>query len=326
MSTLTDRRNHNFTMVDHELITVYQLKPGPGWLYVVIAIHCIGNTETAFPGLDRLAELAQISKPTVIEYISVLVEKKLIAVEPRKRADGGDDSNHYILLPITKGGGKESLQGGVKNFDSNNIEPSKEGSSIESDADASDSKKFGLTIGQTVWETEELTDPYRTVVHAVTVVEFTAKMVRIEFEDGRRALRKPRSVSKTEPKLERKTTELQDCILHVVKGITADTPIGKDMFRWVRSVTAELLPVYPTLTPSEFARAHRAKKASYPDYAPETPHKFVSLIKWSREHGTPSYDLSFTPETLTPEESAARARAEMPRPVGWSLREKESTA
>lgn len=94
--------------IDQAVIEHYGLNHNAGWLYVVIVSHVNGKTGVAFPGLARLAKLTGMSKPTVIKYMKVLEDKKLIEVI-RENVEGTSekDVNHYKVLPVI--GGKTVL-------------------------------------------------------------------------------------------------------------------------------------------------------------------------------------------------------------------------
>ena len=126
----TDKRPRMF-MVEHAVLTDYDLKPNEGWVYIWIVSHINGKTGDAFPSLSTLAKETKLSKPTVVNSIHHLEEIGLIEVEHTTKSNGSAGVNHYRLLsaqPLTRvvnvlyQGGKRALPGVVNDVDSNYIE------------------------------------------------------------------------------------------------------------------------------------------------------------------------------------------------------------
>jgi DNA-binding transcriptional MocR family regulator len=99
MSTLVDKRNHNFTLIENEVITDLKLTPYEGWLYVVLLSHVNRETGVAFPGTGRLAELSGMSETTVKNVIRSLVNLGLII--KTNRFNGKEyASNEYAFVSV----------------------------------------------------------------------------------------------------------------------------------------------------------------------------------------------------------------------------------
>ena len=127
-NTGSDSRRYNFFIGDNEIVDDYDLGPFAGWLYIVILRHLNQLQQVSFPSLATLAKEAGMSEPTVIKYIAVLQEKKLIEVEKQFDTEKKEyGNNHYRILPVLKKavkevnqGGKTDLPGVVKEVESNN--------------------------------------------------------------------------------------------------------------------------------------------------------------------------------------------------------------
>jgi hypothetical protein len=135
--------------------------------------------------------------------------------------------------------------------------------------------KFGYTVGDHSYWVEEEKRTHRTTIHEVTIVRFTKEMIEVTYHDNgeqHTVLRKPSSLSKTPPKLERKTTPLQDAIGKYVFSVPVDVPIGKLFAIKLRDYESEILTIYPKITPEHF-RAAFAWKGEF------KPGKVETIIK-----------------------------------------------
>lgn len=104
MTKATDNRPQ-FFLIEDAVVEKCNLDPYSGWLYVVIAKHADRKTGEAFPGIARLAKLANMSRSQVLRAIRVLEEKHLIRVQrdelPLKGEKRQREKNHYFLLSAT---------------------------------------------------------------------------------------------------------------------------------------------------------------------------------------------------------------------------------
>ena len=86
--------------IDPAIVDSYGLSPLAGWLYVVIARHINRDSGEGFPTVVRLAQLANMSRASVIRYIKELEDKKLIKVTRRNNGNR-NENNVYELLTDT---------------------------------------------------------------------------------------------------------------------------------------------------------------------------------------------------------------------------------
>lgn len=86
--------------INPAIIDSYGLHPLAGWLYVVIARHINKDSGEGFPSVIRLAELANMSRASVIRYIKELEAKNLIKVTRRNKGTI-NENNVYELLTDT---------------------------------------------------------------------------------------------------------------------------------------------------------------------------------------------------------------------------------
>jgi hypothetical protein len=141
-----DKRDPRFFIIDNEIVTEYKLGPYAGWLYVAIVQHINHKTGGAFPSLTTLAEETGMSEPSVIKYLYVLVEKKLICIYQTEGEKGEHLGNYYELLPVEKvvkdinQGGKPALPGVV-----NGVEPNYTNTNKTNEQDVSKPKPFADT-------------------------------------------------------------------------------------------------------------------------------------------------------------------------------------
>lgn len=102
---LTDHRPRVF-FIEQAAVEEYNLTPHEGWLYVVILSHANKHTREGFPGLTRLAKLANMSRRQVINCIQSLESKQLIRVErTTSETPAGKkqrEVNHYFINQATK--------------------------------------------------------------------------------------------------------------------------------------------------------------------------------------------------------------------------------
>lgn len=89
-----------FFMIANEIIDWYRLNPYELALYNAIVRHLNYKTREAYPSIRRLAQLTQMTRPTVIKYIRSLEEKGLIRVR-RAYKEGSRERavNRYEILP-----------------------------------------------------------------------------------------------------------------------------------------------------------------------------------------------------------------------------------
>lgn len=120
MTTGTDSRRHRVFFVDNEVIDDYKLGPYAGWLYIVILRHVNFQTNVAFPSLATLAKECDMSEPTVIKYLNVLVEANLIRIHQAQDTETKEyGPNSYEAMAVQKAvndvyqGGKTDLPGVV---------------------------------------------------------------------------------------------------------------------------------------------------------------------------------------------------------------------
>lgn len=138
--TLKDRRSHGFYLIDNAVLTAIQPLRGSARVYAlsvynVLAFHA--RERQSFPGMARIANLLDCSKPTVVKAIGNLEKIGLIHVQRGKTAKGENATNVYTLLPVqTEGGSKGDLLGGKPSL----LGGSK-GGLPEQDSDQQDSKK-----------------------------------------------------------------------------------------------------------------------------------------------------------------------------------------
>lgn len=86
--------------ISETIIDQYHLHPMAGWLYVVIKRHLNRKTGEAFPTAERLAELANMSRASVLRFTKELEAKQLIDVVRSPR--GSHQPNRYKLPTDTR--------------------------------------------------------------------------------------------------------------------------------------------------------------------------------------------------------------------------------
>jgi hypothetical protein len=148
------------------------------------------------------------------------------------------------------------------------------GDSTEDNTSSDVASKFGFTIGNTAWYVFENGNA-PPVVHEVTVAGFTDAMVKYTFADGTVKRCKPNTLWKSEPKLERKTTPIEDAVGECVFSIKPDAPIGKKMAIRLKEYRAEITAPYPNITPDEIRAAFKWKGERF---KPSNPVMVVKLI------------------------------------------------
>lgn len=87
--------------IDVDVVDNSDLHPLAGWLYVVIKRHVNRSAGDAFPTVERLAELANMSRASVLRYTDELETKGLIEVV--RGAKGAHQPNRYKLPTDTSG-------------------------------------------------------------------------------------------------------------------------------------------------------------------------------------------------------------------------------
>jgi hypothetical protein len=143
--------------------------------------------------------------------------------------------------------------------------------------------KFGYTIGDTAWLVEDSDFHRFPTIHEVKIVRFTKHMVEIEYDNGGelvKALRRPHTLSKTRPTLERKTTPIQDVIAECLFGIAHDAPIGRRTMIDLNIYAGEITTPYPTITPEQV----RAAFAWKGEYKPSKPSLLVKMLGDYRDY------------------------------------------
>lgn len=70
-------------------------------IYAQLSYLCskLGKKEVAVTQTE-LSDMCNLSRVTVIKYLKELVDEGLIDIQSRKRTDGGNDANIYVLKEI----------------------------------------------------------------------------------------------------------------------------------------------------------------------------------------------------------------------------------
>jgi len=110
-------------------------------------------------------------------------------------------------------------------------------------ADTQPESKLGFRVGQPVYYAAQ-TGSWGGTIAKVEVLQgtvqgFTDQRVRVEFADGVKTL-KPSSIKAEPPKLERKTSPLQDVIAELSLSIPPGVPVGRDAATRLNAITGEL--------------------------------------------------------------------------------------
>ncbi len=139
------------------------------------------------------------------------------------------------------------------------------GNQIDHLGDDDQATRWGLSVGDTVYWVDEQDETRFPVIHEAVLKRFTPQMVVIELDQGGQRvekLRKPTSLSKTRPELNRRTSTLQDVLAEVLWGIKPDQQIGKQAMIDLNTYQSNVLASYPKITP-EHLRAALERKGEY---------------------------------------------------------------
>jgi hypothetical protein len=143
--------------------------------------------------------------------------------------------------------------------------------------------KFGYTIGDTAWLVED-SDYHRVpTIHEVKIARFTKHMIEIEYIPDDvllKKMRRPHTLSKTKPKLERKTTPIQDALAECLFGIPLDAPIGRRTMIDLQTYAGEITTPYPSITPEQV----RAAFAWKGEFKPSKPSMVVKMLGDYRDY------------------------------------------
>lgn len=106
MDEVKDCRRHDFYIVDNEIMDDERINQTMLAAYNVL-VRMSNSKGESFPSHSKIMAILKVSKPTVIKALYKLQEFGYIRIS--KRSDEqGQKSNLYILLPVAKGGKKES--------------------------------------------------------------------------------------------------------------------------------------------------------------------------------------------------------------------------
>ena len=94
MARVTDRRRHDFFIVDNAVLDKHRLGPHAVMVYCWLARFADAGG-SSFPSVPTLAARAGMSQPTVRKAIADLVQAGLVEVLPRP-----NNSHRYLLLPV----------------------------------------------------------------------------------------------------------------------------------------------------------------------------------------------------------------------------------
>jgi Helix-turn-helix domain len=113
------RRHQPWAWFDKRVITQYGHHLGPHGIavYMALAIHVDGESQTCFPSYRTLAYETGLSRPTVIKAMKTLVELKLVGKEALESPEGDAGPNLYSLLdiPVHPAGELSTTSEGVVN-------------------------------------------------------------------------------------------------------------------------------------------------------------------------------------------------------------------
>lgn len=73
-------------------------KPIQKLVYTMLCMYADNNTKGSYPSVSRLAKKCYCSENTVRAAIKKLTEVGLIEVRERRRSDGSQASNQYVLI------------------------------------------------------------------------------------------------------------------------------------------------------------------------------------------------------------------------------------
>jgi predicted transcriptional regulator len=136
---IEDRRRHNFFLTDNEVVDDYieripKVRRADALAVYTVLVRHANKNNSAWPSVGYIAEKIGRSKPTVIDSIRALHDIGLLDKEARSRKDGGQSANIYILLPVDKEkgvntvnrGGKQDLPEGVNTVNTKNTKEEEE--------------------------------------------------------------------------------------------------------------------------------------------------------------------------------------------------------
>lgn len=127
--------------------------------------------------------------------------------------------------------------------------------SDEPESSPSSESAHGLTAGQTVYWVQEA-QLGAVDVHACTVLRFTPQKVWVKTATGSEHCLYPASLHTAPPKLQRKTTPLQDVLARRSFGLPSDATIGKQMMTVLNALKRDILAGWPAMTPDELTRIY----------------------------------------------------------------------
>jgi hypothetical protein len=99
---IRDSRPRNFFWCDNVIIDQYARQIGPYALavYLALARHADGRTQSCYPSYATLAEELAMSRDSVRRAIKTLLQHQLIGRKRRTSKDGDPASNLYFLLGV----------------------------------------------------------------------------------------------------------------------------------------------------------------------------------------------------------------------------------
>jgi DNA-binding transcriptional MocR family regulator len=99
---IISRRHQPWAWFDKRVITRYGHHLGPHGIavYMALAVHVDGDTQTCFPSYRTLAYETGLSRPTVVKAMKTLVALGLVGKEAMQSPDGDAGPNLYSLLDI----------------------------------------------------------------------------------------------------------------------------------------------------------------------------------------------------------------------------------
>jgi hypothetical protein len=109
-----DQRRGNWLWIRRELVRQHGDRLGTRGIAVYAALACCADydEEDATPSVSTIADLVDLSRPTVRKAINDLVRLGWLAYKERTREDGSNTSHQFFLLPcpvendLGEGGGK----------------------------------------------------------------------------------------------------------------------------------------------------------------------------------------------------------------------------
>ena len=99
---IISRRRPPWAWFDKRIITCYGRQLGPHGIavYMALAVHADGESQTCFPSYQTIAREIGVSKPTVLKAIKLLLSLLLISKQAMQSPEGDAGPNLYALLDI----------------------------------------------------------------------------------------------------------------------------------------------------------------------------------------------------------------------------------